>query len=66
MRPRSPPASTCVVTASSYTVDEDFTGAALVVLQPGGDAGRARPRCWPTRTASHPDPVVDLDDTRRP
>ena len=45
----------CVVTTSSYTHDEDFTGAALVVSSLG-DPARAASRYWRTRTAYDPIP----------
>ena len=49
----------CVVTVSTYTAGEDFTGAALVVSSLGDPRRRSRPRCWPTRTASGPEPACD-------
>ena len=40
----------CVVTVSTYTVDEDFTGAALVVSA-SATRTASGPPCWPTRSA---------------
>ena len=47
--PRSAPGCACVVTVSGYTGDEDFTGAALVVVSASATRTASRPRCSPIR-----------------
>lgn len=54
---------TCVVTTSSYTRDEDFTGAALVVSSLGDPGDTPEIRSDPS--GLHPDPYVRLADLRR-
>ena len=61
--PRSPPASHCVVTASSYTDDEDFTGAALVVSSLGDPGEPARVIADPLGCT--PGPQLGLADLER-
>jgi beta-phosphoglucomutase-like phosphatase (HAD superfamily) len=53
---------TCVITVSSYTGDEDFTGAALVVSSLGDPDTDAEVLSDPQHLAPHP--YVRLDDLR--
>lgn len=52
----------CVVTVSSYTADEDFTGAALVVSELGDPGRDTKVLDDPHHLAPHP--YVRLDDLR--